>query len=92
MKRNHERNKIIDWRYCFICQNKKIPTDNTTDDGLRTLCENMKEIWKLGEMDFEFDSIITETVHGKSDLYGSIKIEPRFIRNVRTNTTNFSES
>ena len=78
MKRNHERNKIIDWRYCFICQNKKIPTDNTTDDGLRTLCANITEIWKLGEMDLELDSMINETVDGISDLYGSIKDKAKF--------------
>ena len=78
MKRNHERNKIIDWRYCFICQNKKAPPDNTTDDGLRTLCENMTEIWKLGEFDLEWDSMITEKVDGKSDLYGSIKDKAKF--------------
>ena len=78
MRRNYQRNKIIDWRYCFICQNKKIPTDNTTDDGLRTLCANMTEIWKLGEMDLELDSMINETVDGISDLYGSIKDKAKF--------------
>ena len=78
MKRNQERNKIIDWRYCFICQNKKVPPDNTTDDGLRTLCENMTEIWNLGELDLEWGSMITETSDGSSDLYGSIKDKAKF--------------
>ena len=77
MKRNHERNKVINWNHCFICQNKKVPPDNTTEDGLKTLCANMTEIWELGELDW-FESMVTVTVEGKPDLYGSIKDKARY--------------
>ena len=77
MKRNHERNKVINWNHCFICQNKKVPPDNTTEDGLKTLCANMTEIWELGELDW-FESMVTVTVEGKPDLYGSIKEKARY--------------
>ena len=77
MKRNHEQCDI-DWKYCFICQNKRISPDNTTDDGLQTLCANLTKIWELGELDLEWESMVTVVVDGKPDLYASIKDKARY--------------
>ena len=80
MKRNNRGgSKIIDWKYCFICQSKRIPPDSTTNAGLQTLCTNLTEIWELGELDLDWESMATlMNDDGKPDLYASIKDKARF--------------
>ena len=81
MKRNNrgEPSGHIDWKYCFICQNKNKPPDNTTDAGLQTLCANLTEFWELGELDLPWEQMVTVTNDdGTPDLYSSIKDKARF--------------
>ena len=78
-RKNDGRRKVIDWKYCFICQSRKILPDNTTDTGLQTLCANLTEIWELGELDLEWESMATVmNDDGKPDLYASIKDKTQF--------------
>ena len=82
MKRNYKgQNKVIDWKHCFICGNKRIPPDNTTDQSLQTLCGNLTQFWELGELDLEWEQlapVIKED--GTPDLYASLKEKARFHR------------
>ena len=82
MKRTSRgKNKHVDWRYCFICQNKRSPPDNTTKESLKTLCSNLTQIYELGELDLEWELIATVMDDdGKPDLFASIKDKARFHR------------
>ena len=81
MKRNNSGHKNIDWKYCFICQNKRVPPDNTTDDSLRKLCENLTQFRNLGELDLEWESLApVMNADGTPDLYASMKDKARFHR------------
>ena len=78
MKRNSE---CIDWNYCFLCQKRK-PTDNTTEESLKTLCNNLMQIWELGELDIELETIVTvRNEDGKPDLFASVKDKAKFHQN-----------
>ena len=49
MKRNiNEQSKQIDWNYCFICQRKH-----------KTKIKNIQQLWELGKLDLEWESIAT---------------------------------
>ena len=59
MKRNNRGQcKNIDWKYCFICQNKRIPPDNTTDESLQTLSDHLTQFYELEELDLESESLL----------------------------------
>ena len=75
MKRNnYGKSKSINWKYCFICQNKRKPPDNTTEESLKTLCGNLTTIWELGELDLEWESMgVVTNEDGKPDLFESVK-------------------
>ena len=82
MKRNYSGQCVIDWKYCFICQNTRKPPDNTTEESLKTLCGNLTQIWELGELDLELESIVTVRKEGgKPDLFASMKDKAKFHRN-----------
>ena len=82
MKRNNRGQcKNIDWKYCFICQNKRIPPDNTTDESLRTLSDHLAQFYELGELDLELELLAPEYKEdGKPDFYASLKDKARFHR------------
>ena len=81
MKRNNSGQKKIDWKYCFICHNKMVSLDNTTDDSLRTLCEHLTQLWNLGELDLEWESLApVMNADGTPDYYASLKDKARFHR------------
>ena len=86
--KNRGKSKNIDWKYCFICQNKRSPPNNTTEESLKTLCGNLTKIWELGELDLEWESMaIVMNEDGKPDLFASVKDKARFHRKC-TNMTN----
>ena len=68
----------IDWKYCFICQNRQKKDITDTDDALKTVANNIIEYKNLGELDLDWNAI-TETVDenrnrtNSSTFYESLK-------------------
>ena len=51
----------VDWKYCFICQNRQKKGITDTHDKLKTVANNIIEYKNLGELDLDWNAI-TETV------------------------------
>ena len=49
--------KMTDWDLCFICQKKSDDPVRSTEDGLKTLAENLPNFHELGGLNFDFSRI-----------------------------------